>query len=85
MEKKTTKLKVAVELNNGDLHRVECSSINIDKYGIEIYGTKTDLTGIKYEDVSLMSICVEDETQNETLTFRLVKEPKVAKQQGELK
>ena len=80
MAKETTKLKVAVELNNGDLHRVECSSINIDTYGIEVYGTKTDLSNIKYEDISLMSIFVEDENQNEKLTFRLVKEPKVERE-----
>lgn len=81
MAKETTKLKVAVELNNGDLHRVECSSIEIDKYGIEVYGIKTDLSNIKYEDVSLMSIFVEDETKSEKLTFRLVKEPKVEREQ----
>ena len=75
MEEKT-KLKVAVELKNGDYHRLECSSISIDKYGIEVYGTKTDLSNINYEDVSLMSIFVEDETKSEKLTFRLVKEPK---------
>ena len=80
MAKETTKLKVAVELNNGDLHRVECSSINIDTYGIEVYGTKTDLSNIKYEDISLMSIFVEDENKSEKLTFRLVKEPKVERE-----
>lgn len=80
MAKETTKLKVAVELNNGDLHKVECSSISIDTYGIEVYGTKTDLSNIKYEDISLMSIFVDDENQNEKLTFRLVKEPKVERE-----
>lgn len=80
MAKETTKLKVSVELNNGDLHRAECSSISIDKYGIEVYGIKTDLSNIKYEDVSLMSIFIEDETKSEKLTFRLVKEPKVERE-----
>ena len=76
MAKETTKLRVAVELNNGDLHRVDCASIIIDKYGIEVCGIKTELSNIKYEDVSLMSIFIEDENQSEKLTFRLVKEPK---------
>lgn len=75
MENKA-KLKVAVELKNGDYHKLECCSIDIDKYGVEVYGTKTDLSHIKYEDISLMSIFVEDETKSEKLTFRLVKEPK---------
>ena len=81
MTKETTKLKVAVELNNGDLHKVECSSIDFDTFGIEIYGNKTDLSNIKYEDISLMSIFVDDETTSEKLTFRLVKEPKVERQE----
>ena len=81
MSKETTKLKVAVELNNGDMHKVECSSINIDKYGIEVYGVKTDLSYIKYEDITLMSIFVEDETKDEKLTFRLVKEPNVKREE----
>lgn len=76
MAKETTKIKVAVELKNGDYHKLDCDSIDIDKYGIEVYGIKTDLSNIKYEDVSLMSIFVEDETKSEKLTFRLVKEPK---------
>ena len=80
MAKETTKLKIAVELKNGDLHRMECSSLSIDTYGIEVYGTKTDISGIKFEDVSLMSIFVEDETKSEKLTFRLVKEPKVERE-----
>ena len=76
----TTKLKVAVELNNGDLHRLECENIEMDTHDITIYGKGTDLT-IKYEDISLMSIFVEDETTSEKLTFRLVKEPKVERQE----
>ena len=84
MAKETTKLKVAVELNNGDLHKVECSSINIDTFGIEIYGTKTDLSNIKYEDICVMSIYVEDENKNEKLTFRLVEYFKTeSEKQGE--
>ena len=79
MAKETTKLKVAVELNNGDLHRVECSSFEINKYGIEVYGIKDDLS-IKYEDVSLLSVFIEDETKSEKLTFRLVKEPNVKRE-----
>lgn len=80
MVKKTTKLKVAVELNNGDLHKVECSSIDFDTFGIEIYGNKTDLSNIKYEDISLMSIFVDDENEKDKLTFRLVREPKVERE-----
>lgn len=79
MAKETTKLKVSVELNNGDFHRVECDTIEMDRSDITVYGKGIDLT-IKYEDISLMSIFIEDESKSEKLTFRLVREPRVERE-----
>ena len=57
MAEETAKLKVAVELKNGDYHSMGCSSIDIDKDRIELYGAY-DLTNIKLEDISLLSISI---------------------------
>ena len=80
MAKEKAKLKVAVELNNGDYHRVDCSSIDFDSTGIELYGTHTDVSNMKYEDIELMTIFVDIENEKEKLTFRLVREPKVERE-----
>ena len=80
MSKETTKLKVAVVLNNGDYHRVECSSIDFDTTGVELYGTRCDVASIKYEDIVSMSIFADVQSEQDKLTFRLVREPKVERE-----
>lgn len=75
MEEKA-KLKVDVELKNGDYHRVECSTIEIDKFGIELFGAKGDLINVNINDVSLLAIGIESELAKEKLTLRLVRDPK---------
>ena len=69
MEEKT-KLKVAVELNNGDLHRVECSTIEIDKHTIEIFGENGDIININIEDIDLLAISRDREGAKEKLVLR---------------
>ena len=72
----TTKLKVAVELKNGDYHKVECSTIEIDKHTIEIFGEKGDIINLNIEDIDLLAISRDREGAKEKLTLRLVREPK---------
>lgn len=76
---KAKKLTIAVELTNGDYHKIECSSIEYDRYGIEIWGKDTNAS-IKYEEISLLTIFVNDEESKDMLTFRAVKEPKVERE-----
>lgn len=78
MAEKTTKLKVVVELKNGDYYKIKCSSIEYDQYGIELWGTENTNITFKYEDIELMAIHIDD--TNELLTFRAIREPKVERE-----
>ena len=76
------KLVVAVELKNGDLFRVECSSIEYDALGIELWGSNTySNVSLKYKDISSMSIFVESEQESEILTFKSTRIPKVEREE----
>ena len=71
-KEETTKLRVAVELKNGDYHRMECYTIEIDKHTIEIHGEKGDVILINIEDISLLAISRDREGAKEKLTLRLL-------------
>lgn len=70
MEENKTKIKVAVELKNGDYHRVECENIEISKFGIELIGTKGDVIDVNIEDISLLAISRDREGAKEKLVLR---------------
>ena len=70
MEENKTKLKVAVELKNGDYHKIECSTIEIDKHTIEIFGENGDIINISVEDISLLAISRDREGAKEKLVLR---------------
>lgn len=65
MEREEAKLIVVVELNNGEYHKMECSTVDFDKYGIELYGTSGTNVTIKYGDIGSLQIGIE---HNHTLT-----------------
>ena len=73
------KIKVAVELKNGNYHKItECSTIEFNKGYITIYSKDLDLT-INYEDIELFSIYVDNPKDKEHLTFKSCREPKVVR------
>ena len=69
-------LKLSLELTNGDYHKITCSSIDIDKFGIDVFGSNCDISNLQFVDISLLSIYVEDDNSNEKIMLKLVKEPK---------
>ena len=71
MANEKAKVKVKVELKNGDYHSMECSTIDFDEYGIEFYGTNGTNVSIKYKDIGSLGIDVEfnDTLMNLTSTF----------------
>lgn len=79
MAQSKSKIRVAVELKNGDIHRIECSSIEYDSQGIELWGVNTNIC-FGYEDISLMRIFIDNEQSKDKLTFSAVQEPKVERE-----
>lgn len=71
------KIKVAVELKNGNYHKItECSTIEFNKGYITIYSKDLDLT-INYEDIELFSIHIDNPKDKETLAFNSCRGAKV--------
>lgn len=71
------KIKVAVELKNGNYHKItDSTTIEFNKSSITIYDRDADIT-INYEDIELLSIYVDNSKDKEQLTFKSCREPKV--------
>ena len=73
-------LKVAVALKNGDYHKVNTDTLDMDTNGITIYPTAGGSISVQFEQIELMSIFTNDNS-DEQLVFKSVKEPKVKREE----
>ena len=81
MERNKSKIRVAVELKNGDCHRIACSNIEYNAYGIELWNLDSTINiSFRYEDISLMSIFIENEQSKDKLMFRAELELKLERE-----